>query len=133
MRRIYRTLFACALVVLPLTARAACVNKFLARPERGRQVVTFLTGKMTFQEAKVLAAAIGARQSPPLEWVNDDGKLIARQLGELKVVRPMPVGCDDKKSGVVIIATFPTYNQPTKRMLVKLDNQRTVTFDQQIQ
>ena len=131
MRRILRTLFVCALAVLPLTARGACVNKFLHRTDKGRQVVTLLTGKVTFQEAKALAAAIAARQSPPLEWVSNDGKAIAKQWGELKVVRPMPVGCDNKTSGVIMIAIFPTYNQPTKKMLVKLDAERTVAFDQQ--
>jgi len=49
----------------------------------------------------------------------------------LKVVRPMPVGCDGKTSGVVMIATFQTLAQPIGKMLVKLDPATTVTFDQQ--
>jgi hypothetical protein len=43
----------------------------------------------------------------------------------------MPVGCDDKKSGVVMIATFPTHNKPLKKMAVRLDASLTVTFDEQ--
>jgi hypothetical protein len=131
MPRMFRPLVVCALAVLPLNADAACMNKFLSRTDSGRQVITFLTGKLTFQEAKDLSAAIAARERPPLEWVSDDGKAIAKQWGELKVVRPMPVGCDDKKSGVVMIAMFPTHNKPLRKMSVKFDADRTVTFEQQ--
>lgn len=111
---------------------ATCVNKFLSRSEgAARQVVTLLTGKLTFQEAQELAKAINAHQAPPLEWVDEKGKTISRQFGELKVVRPMPVGCDGKTSGVVVIATFQTLSQPAGHMLVKLDANTTVTFDEQ--
>jgi hypothetical protein len=111
-----------------------CMNKFLSRSEgASKQVVTLLTGKLTFQEAQDLAKAINARQAAPFEWVDDKGKTISRQFGELKVVRPMPVGCDGKTSGVVVIATFQTLSQPTGRMLVKIDANTTVTFEQQKQ
>lgn len=113
---------------------AMCVNKFLSRSEgAAKQIVTLLTGKLTFQEAQDLAKAINARQAPPLEWIDDKGKTIARQFGELKVVRPMPVGCDGKTSGVVVIATFQTLSQPTGKMLVKIDANTTVTFEEQKQ
>ena len=110
---------------------AACVNRFVSRTERPRQVVTLLTGKLTFQEAQALAASIQKKSAPPVEWVGADGKSISKQFGELKVVRPMPVGCDGKTSGVVMIVTFATSSIPNKTMLVKLDSETTVTFDQQ--
>jgi hypothetical protein len=122
--------------VLPLllsaqTVSAACVNRFVARTERPHQVVTLLTGKLTFQEAQALAESIRKKQAPGLEWVNEQGKLVARQFGDLKVVRPMPVGCDGKTSGVVLVATFGAGAPPSKKMFVKLDANTTVEFDQQ--
>jgi hypothetical protein len=126
-----------ALLALAVSLRASaatCVNKYLSRSEGAtKQVVTLLTGKLTFQEAQELAKAISSRQAPPLEWIDDKGKTISRQFGELKVVRPMPVGCDGKNSGVVVIATFQTLSQPKGTMLVKLDANTTVTFDEQKQ
>ena len=112
-------------------ATAACVNRFVSRTERPRQVVTLLTGKLTFQEAQALAASIQKKEAAPLEWLGEDGKAIAKQFGELKVVRPMPVGCDGKTSGVVMIVNFATASTPQKKMLVKFDPQTTVAFDQQ--
>ena len=94
------------LVVCAEAASAACVNRFVARSEGTRQVVTLLTGKLTFQEAQALSSSIGHSQAPGLEWLDDKGKAVAKQFGELKVVRPMPVGCDGKASGVVMIVTF---------------------------
>ena len=122
-----------ALVALAIAdvASAACINRFVSRTERPHQIVTLLTGKLTFQEAQALAAAIRAKQSPVLEWVDDAGKTIAKQFGELKVVRPMPVGCDGKTSGVVVIVTFPTGVQPIRKMNVKLNADTLVTFEQQ--
>lgn len=121
-------LFAVALATV-LSAQssyaATCVNRFVNRSERQLQVVTLLTGKYTFEEAKALA------RTAKLEWVNESGKMIARQIGELKVVRPMPVGCDGKASGVVMIASFGTLASPSKKMLVKFDANTTVAFDQQ--
>ena len=112
---------------------ASCINKFVGRSEGSRQVVTFLTGHMTFQEAQTLATAINAREAPPLEWVDDKGKVIAKQYGELKVLRPMPVGCEGKKSGVVLNATFATVNQPQKKMNLKVDRDTTIAFEEQVQ
>jgi len=113
-------------------AHAACMNKFVRRTEQGtRQVITLLTGKLTFEEAKALADGINAKTSPPLEWLDDNGKVIARQFGELKVVRPMPVGCDGRASGVVVIVTFMSGNTPTKKITVKLDANTTVPFEEQ--
>lgn len=107
------------------------MNKFVARTERPRQVITLLTGKLTFQEAKDLAKAIDGKSAPPIEWVDDSGKTIAKQLGSLNVVRPMPVGCDGKTSGVVVIATFLAVNPPAKKMYVRLNPDTIVSFEQQ--
>ncbi len=130
-----RVLIACialAVVLAPELATAACMNKFVRRTEMGnRQVVTLLTGKLTFDEAKTLASNIASHQAPLLEWVDDGGKTVTRQFGELKVVRPMPVGCDGRASGVVIVVTFVSVSTPIKKMNVKLDANTTVTFDEQ--
>jgi hypothetical protein len=127
-----RSLAVLVLLVLAAeSASAACVNRFVARTERPRQIITLLTGKLTFQEAQQLADAISKKQAPPIEWVDDKGKSVAKQFGELKVVRPMPVGCDGKTSGVVIVATFASNVQPTKKMFVKINADTTVEFEQQ--
>lgn len=110
---------------------ATCVNKFVARRDRMSAIVTLLTGKLTFQEAQELAKSIEAKKAAPIEWVDDSGKTLARQFGELKVVRPMPVGCDGKTSGVVVIVNFVTQNMPAKKMNVKIDANTTVAFEQQ--
>jgi hypothetical protein len=112
-------------------ASAACINRFVNRTERPHQIVTLLTGKLTFQEAQALAAAIKAKEAPALEWLDEGGKTIAKQFGDLKVVRPMPVGCDGKSSGVVLIVTFPSASTPVRKIIVKLNPESTVTFDQQ--
>ncbi|HEV7763609.1 MAG TPA: hypothetical protein VGQ76_01285 [Thermoanaerobaculia bacterium] len=127
--RLTATALACLLAAH--VASAACVNRFLTRAEGPRQIVTLLTGKLTFQEAQALAAAIQKKESAPMEWVDGNGKAIAKQFGELKVVRPMPVGCDGKASGVVMIVNFATVAKPTKKMSVKLHSEATVEFDEQ--
>jgi hypothetical protein len=114
-----------------LAQAAQCVNRFVSRAEGNRQVVTLLTGKLTFQEAQALAKAIQGGSAPPLEWVNESGKALYKQVGELKVVRPMPVGCDGKTSGTVMIVTFVTQLKPSKKMHVKLDPNTIVPFDEQ--
>lgn len=115
------------------TVSAACVNKFTVRSDGPIQTVTMLTGKLTFQNAQLLAASIRGRKSAPLEWVDDNGKTLAREYGDLRVVRPMPVSCDGNPSGVVMIATFATMSTPAKKMSLKLDSSTTVVFEQQSQ
>lgn len=127
-----RTALLASLLALTVagSASAACMNKFVVRSERPHQIVTLLTGKLTFQEAQALASAIAKRQAPGLEWLDSNGKAISRQFGELKVVRPMPVGCDGRASGVVLIVTFPNAVPPVKKMTVKLGD-NVVEFEQQ--
>lgn len=119
------------LAMAPSARPADCMNKFLNRSEGSRQVVTLLTGKLTYQEAYALAKSIKDGQTPPLEWIGDTGKPIAKQYGELKIVRPMPVGCDGKKSGVIMVATFSSLQKPVKKMNIKLDATTTVGFVEQ--
>src|SRR6476646_5214889 len=113
------------------TARAACVNRFTRRADGSRHIVTKLTGKLTFQGAQALAAAIRAGKADPLEWVDAKGKTLARQFGELKAVRPIDVGCDGNTSGVIMIAAFPSAQPPGKTMIIRLGNERVVFEEQE--
>ena len=123
--------FAIVTFVIATDALAACTNKFLRRTEGPRQVVTMLTGKLTFQEAQALAAAITKKETAPIEWVDEKGKAIARQYGDLRIVRPMPVGCDGKTSGVIFVATFTAVHPPARKMFVKLTPEMTVELEEQ--
>ncbi|MFN2442924.1 MAG: hypothetical protein ABR517_09590 [Thermoanaerobaculia bacterium] len=117
------------LLLLPAAAESAvCVNKYIQHSAQNRLTLTLLTGQLTFDEAKQLAAAIGAGEKAPLEWQSEEGKVIARQFGNLKVVRPMPIACDDKPSGVVVQAVFPTSNKPGGILRLKLDDDLIVHF-----
>ena len=93
--------------------------------------MTLLTGKLTFAEAEALSKAIAEHQSPPIEWVDDKGKSIASQLGPMKAVRPMPVACDNRTSGSVIMVIFQSALPPAKKMRVKLDANTVVDFEEQ--
>jgi hypothetical protein len=126
-----RLLLMFVLAVVPTLVHAACLNKFVRRTEGARQVMTLLTGKLTFQEADALSKAIAAKQSPPIEWVDDAGKTIAKQLGDMKPVRPMPVACDNRTSGSVITVTFQSAMPPSKKMRIKLDEKTIVDFEEQ--
>ncbi len=121
----------CLAIFLSVDASAACVNKFTRRSEGPRNVVTILTGELTFQSAQTLANAIRDGKADPVAWVNDSGKVIAQQFGELKVVRPMPVGCNGNPSGVILIVVFPSAQSPSRKMLVKFDRKTTVALEEQ--
>ena len=130
MRRV--TLLAVALAIVPQIADAACINKFVQHREAsGRWVITLLTGYLTFQDAQQLARDIQAKKSPLLEWVDDKGKMIARQISELRVMRPMPVACGDKQSGVIMVTTFLSARPPEGKMRVKIDEKTVVDFEEQ--
>lgn len=129
--RIRLSLAVCLLVLVAGRSGAACVNKFTSRVDGARHVVTLLTGKLTFQGAQALAAAIRDGKAKPIEWVDSSGKSIARQFGDLKVIRPMPVGCDGNPSGVIMIAVFPAVQPTSRTMYVKLNPNNVVEFDQQ--
>jgi hypothetical protein len=121
-----RRLISFALIGLltsPAASAAVCVNKFVSRSEGPRQIVTLLTGKVTFQEAQSLTRS-------SIEWVDEKGNRVADAV-DLRVVRPMPVGCDGKTSGVVMLVTFLSNRPPVKRMFVKLADAAPVEFDEQ--
>lgn len=126
-RSIAVALAACVLVG-SLPASAACMNKYALRSDGPRRIFTLLTGKLTFPEAQELAKAIREKKSPGLEWVSEKGKSIS-QHGDLKVIRPMPVGCDGRKSGVVMNVTFNSVMNPSKKVSIKLDADRIVDFE----
>lgn len=119
--------FALAVSFLSLqpAAAAVCVNRFLARAEGARQVMTLLTGKLTYQEALDLAKQRGA-----VQWLEDSGKVVATSI-ELRPVRPMPVGCDGRTSGVVMQATFLTVRHASKKIMIKLGSGDAVEFEEQ--
>lgn len=129
--RIRLSVLVCAVILVAGRSDAACVNKFTRRVDGGRHIVTFLTGKLTFQGARALASAIRDGKAAPLEWVDSSGKRIARQFGDLRIVRPMPVGCDGNPSGVIMIAMFPAAQPPSRKMFVKIDGNNVVEFDEQ--
>jgi hypothetical protein len=131
MRSVRLLITAAATLTLSTSLFADCRNNFLNRTEGSRQIVTLLTGKLTFQEARQLAQDIGRKKKPPVEWIDGSGKVVARQFGELKVVRPMPVRCDEKPSGVIVVVTFPTAMQPDGQMVIRFDPELTVTFSEQ--
>lgn len=122
-------LTALCMTIGAFPASAACQNKYAHRNEGSKRIFTLLTGKLTFPEARELAKAISEKKSPGLEWLNEKGKPIASQYGELKVIRPMPVGCDGKKSGVVMNVVFTSIVQPSRKVTIKLDADRVVEFD----
>jgi hypothetical protein len=125
---------AFALIALSVASQlhaATCVNKFVRRTQGAKQIVTLLTGKLTFQEAQALSQSISEHRARPIEWIDDEGKRIARQLGDLKVVRPMPVACDGKPSGSIIIVTFLSQLQPSKKMGIRFDPHTNVLFLEQ--
>ena len=130
-RTISRILCAVLLVaVVTPRAHAACMNKFVLRADGNKKQVTLLTGMMTFPEAQELAQKISQKQQAPIDWVDKGGKSLAT-AAEFAVVRPMPVSCGDKASGVVVNATFVTYATPSKTMHVKFTDDLTVEFEEQ--
>ena len=133
-RRAMTYAFCLALVLASAQGvNAACLNRFLSRSEGSKRVVTLLTGKLTFQEAQALTQAITEKKAPGIVWVDNKGKTIASQFGNASVVRPMPVGCDGRSSGVVMIVTFISAFEPTRTMSIKLDAINATTFEEQKQ
>jgi hypothetical protein len=112
-------------------APAACVNKYIAQKDGARYILTILTGKLSYPEATALAAAVNKRTAPPPLWVDEKGKTIAKHIGEFKVVRPMPVACDDKTSGVVLTTNFLVARSPSGRIYIKFSDSITVALESQ--
>jgi len=112
------------------SARAACVNKYVARSEGNKKILTLLTGKLTFPEAQELAKAVTAKNAAPIEWVDEGGNTIATSV-QVQAVRPMPVACDDKPSGSVLNVTFLTFSTPSGGVTIKFSEELLVYFDEQ--
>lgn len=128
-----RTLM-CVLVVLAgwRSASAACMNKYISQKEPGsRYLVTILTGKLSYPEAYDLTQAVNERKAAPPEWVDEKGKTIAKHIGEMKLIRPMPVACDGKTSGVVLTTTFLLLRPLSGRIYIKFDEKTTVPLEEQ--
>lgn len=121
----------CLFLTVPALATAACVNKYVAQKSSNKLTFTLLTGMLDFEDAKNLAQAIASGDHAPLTWVTEDGKVIARQLGDLKVVRPMPVACADKTSGVVVQASFLSVRMPSKIVRIVFDPDKAIDFEAQ--
>jgi len=107
------------------------VNKYIVQKDGARYTLTILTGKLSYTEAYSLAVAVNNRRTPPPEWVDEKGKTIAKHIGELKIIRPMPVACDDKTSGVVLTTNFILVRPPSGRIYIKFSNTTTVLLDAQ--
>lgn len=124
---------AVALILLSDIASAApCINRFVQRRESaGRWVITLLTGHLTFQEAQTLSREIDAKRAAPVEWVDAKGNALATQFGPMRVMRPMPVACDTKPSGVIVVVTFLAARPPLDKMIVKFTPNNVVEFEEQ--
>lgn len=133
MNRLFRVAgIALAVALLAHSAQAAaCMNRFRTQSEGEKHIVTLLSGALTFQEAQALSNAIKRQIAVPLEWIDGTTKLIAKQSGELKVIRPMPVGCGSKTSGVVMTVTFVNPTPPAGKMYVRFEGKSVVLFEQQ--
>ena len=129
-RRAFIIIAAVVLGVVAGSARAACVNKYVARTEGNKKIFTLLTGKITFPEAQALAKAVTAKTAPAIEWVDEGGNTIATSV-QVQAVRPMPVACDDKPSGSVINVTFLTFSTPSGGVTIKFSEEMLVYFDEQ--
>jgi hypothetical protein len=107
------------------------MNKYIVAKEGLRYTVTILTGKLSYQEAYELAQAVNKQAVPPPEWVDEKGKTIAKHVGEMKIVRPMPVSCDGKPMGVVLTTGFISTRPPTGKIFIKFDEKNTVPLEEQ--
>ena len=92
--------------------------------------MTFLTGKLTFQEADALSKAIAAKQAP-LDRVGRRRRQDHRQAARRHEGRcgPMPVACEPRTSGAVMNVTFQSAIPPAKKMRIKLDEKTIVDFE----
>lgn len=120
-----------ALVSAGSPLRAACMNKYVHQKSGQKVTFTLLTGMLTFDEAKAVAAEIAEGSRNPIRWMNVDGKVVARNFGPIRVVRPMPVSCEGKGSGVVLQAVFPTGNTPDRQIQMDFGRDLVVEFEAQ--
>ena len=67
----------------------------------------------------------------PPEWVDEKGRTLSKLLGDLKIIRPMPVSCDGKPSGVVLTTVFLSTHPPSGKIFIKFDDKNIVALDPQ--
>lgn len=125
-------LLACVLTIIVLTgdARATCLNRFVVQSQNNKRILTLLTGELTFSEAKELARALQAKEVAAIEWIDASDKVIVAS-SKFSAVRPMPVSCGERSSGVVATLELLTFSTPSKTMRLKLPDGRKVTFVEQ--
>ena len=112
-------------------SQASTMIKYIAQKDGARYILTVLTGKLSYPEAFALASAVNNRTAPPPLWVDEKGKTISKHIGELKIIRPMPVACDDKTSGVVMTMNFLVARPPSGRIYIKFSDTTTVPLQEQ--
>ncbi len=121
--------FLALTALLTSPAAAACVNKYVHEKDGPRVRFTLLTGTMTYDEAKALGEAIASGDSDPVAWLStEDDDVVARQYGQIRVLRPMPVACGDSPSGVVLEVEFATFTNPGAVVRIHFDDERVVDF-----
>lgn len=123
------TIFA-VLLIASTPLHAACVNKFVSRADGNKKILTLLTGMLTFAEAQELGQQLAKKGSQPVEWIDDNGKIVASAV-QFQPVRPMPVKCADKPSGSVVNVTFLTFASPGKSLTIKFTETLSVAFEEQ--
>jgi hypothetical protein len=111
-------------------AVAACLNRFVVQTQGNKRVVTLLTGEMTFSEAAELARALRSKELAALEWLDAKDRVIATAT-TFNAVRPMPVACGSRSSGVVVTLELVTFAIPSKSMTLKFPDGTKVTFTEQ--
>lgn len=122
----------CVVTIALMTgdASAACLNRFVVQSQNNKRILTLLTGELTFPEAKELARAVQAKEVGAIEWIDASDKVIVAG-SRFSAVRPMPVSCGDRSSGVVATLELLTFSTPSKTMRLKLPDGRKVTFVEQ--
>lgn len=101
------------------SAFAECANRYLFRREGANLVLTLYTGNLNYEEAQALRQSIMSGKEKPLQWVTTEGRVVATQQGELRVVRPMAGGCSGRTSAVILALTFVVAEEPAGTMLLK--------------
>jgi len=93
-----------------------------------KQAASLSVPELKKQEAKIILDLL--QPTDFLLALDEKGKMITRAL-DMKVIRPMPVACDDKPMGVVISTTFLVARPLNGKIYLKFDDKNTVALEQQ--
>ena len=126
-----RIVFAALVMLAAHGATAACMNKYVAQRDGSKSTLTILTGRISYTEARVLAQAMNGHGAAAPELVDENGRTIMK-LADLKVIRPMPVSCDEKPSGVVLSTAILSPRQVSGTIYIKFDERNTIALEQQV-